>query len=121
MNNNDSNSINLSALKWLYEMESLSSPVLQQNLYENILFAHPKIRDCQVFITPPVSHQKGILVYLKLGFWTKLFNREEVHKTVISIINTLLPSYKVRVVGNVSILKLSQKRVTEMYGGNRCT
>lgn len=109
--------INSSALKWLYEMEALQSPVLRQNLYENVFVAHRGIHDCKIFITPPQTGQKGILIWLKLGFWTKLVHKDEVYALVEQIVNTLLPSFRVRVVADESLLKLAEKRADEIYGG----
>ncbi len=109
--------LNKSALSWLYEMEMLDSPVLRQNLYENIFMAHRGIKDCKVFITPSFTHQRGILIWLKLKFWTRIFDKKIVYDLVASVVSTLLPSYRVRIVEDEYILQLAEKKLSNYYGG----
>lgn len=118
MEMHDAGKTQSAALKWLYEMEALQSPVLRQNLYENVFMAHLGIKDCKLFITPPSTNQKGVLIWLKLKFWSKLFKKEEAYQAVTQVVNNLLPSYRVRVVDDEKILELAEKRMKEMYGGS---
>ena len=109
--------INSSALKWLFEMEALDSPVLLQNLYENVFLSHQGIKDCKIFITPPQTGQKGILVWLKLKFWTRVFHKEEAYSVAEQVIKTLLPSFRVRIVDDEKLLYLAVEKLKEVYGG----
>ena len=118
---NTGQQLNSSALKWLYEMEALDSPILLQNLYENVFLADKRIKDCKIFITPPQTQQKGILVWLKLGFWAKTFHKDQIYLIVEQVIETLLPSYRVRIVDNENILFLAVKRLKELYGDTHAT
>lgn len=107
----------IDALKWLYEMEAVDSPVLRANLYENIFMADKSIDDCAVWVTPSFTYQKGVLVWIKLTRWGKWFKKKEVAARIKSIVNELLPSYDVRIVEDRNILELAQKKVEEVYGG----
>ena len=105
------------ALKWLYEMEAIDSPVLRANLYENIFLSDPGIIDCAAWLTPTFTYQKGVLVWIKLNRRTKWFRKEEAYSRVKEVIKGLLPSYDVRIVEDRNILDMAQKRVEEIYGG----
>lgn len=104
------------ALKWLYEMEIVDNPVLKSNLYENVFMSDSGIQDCAVWIVPEFTHQKGILVWIKLKRWSKWFKKEEVLAKVKNVVKELLPSYEVRVTEDRNILKLAQDKIKEVYG-----
>lgn len=118
MEMHDTGKTQSAALKWLYEMEALDSPVLRQNLYENVYMAHLGIKDCKLFITPSSTNQKGVLIWLGLKFWSKIFKKEEVYLAVTQVVNNLLPSYRVRIVADEKILELAEQKMREVYGGS---
>lgn len=118
MEMNDTGKTQSGALRWLYEMEALQSPVLRQNLYENVYMAHLSIKDCKIFITPPVTGQKGILIWIKLGLWATWFKKDEIYQAVTLVVNNLLPSFRVRIVDDEKILELADQRMREVYGGS---
>ena len=105
------------ALKWLYEMEMVDNPTLKSNLLENLFLIDKSIKDCALFILPSFTHQKGILVYLKLSLWSKWFRKNEIKDRIIQMFNELLPSYSIRIVDNYNILTLAEERVRLVYGG----
>lgn len=105
------------ALKWLYEIEMVDSPTLKLNVVENIFLADKAIKDCSVFILPTFTYQKGVLVYVKLSWFANIFKKDGIYNKVEAVVNELLPSYNVRVVDDFNILKLSQQRIEETYGG----
>lgn len=102
------------ALKWLYEMELLNSPTLKQNLFENIFYSHRGIKDCEIFVT---RDQKGVLVWVKLKLFAKLFQKTEIYGTIESTVKALLPSYRCRVVEDRQIFDLALEKAREMLGG----
>lgn len=102
------------ALQWLYEMEFLNSPALTSNLYENVFLSDERIKDCEIFLT---REQKGVLIWVKLGFFTRFFkNQEQVFLKVRQVIKTLLPSYRVRIVEDRKILEMAIEKARKMYG-----
>ena len=105
------------ALKWLFEMEAVDSPVLRANLYENVYLADRGIVDCAVWITPTFTYQKGILIWVKLGWKAKMFNKDTSFARIKEVVNNLLPSYDIRIVEDMNILELAQKKIEEVYGG----
>lgn len=104
------------ALKWLYEMEAIDSPVLRANLYENIFLADRGIVDCAAWITPTFTYQKGVLIWVKLGWRTKWFGKEIALSRIKGVVKGLLPSYEIRIVEDRNILEMAQKKVEEVYG-----
>jgi hypothetical protein len=112
------NKYNSNALNWLYEMEAIDSPILKQNLYENVLFSDERIKDCAIFVTPQFTYQKGILVYIKLGFFTKLFKRKEIYSNITQVLQRLLPSYNLRIVEDINILQMAEETLRNIYESN---
>lgn len=111
----DDNRLRSGALGWLYEMENLNSPTLQQNLQENILLSNHKIRSCEVLF---IHEFKDIMVYIELGIFAKILKGKSISEDVEMVIKRLLPSFRVRIVLDKKIFDLAFQKVKEYYGGN---
>lgn len=106
--------VNKMALKWMYELEMLSDPTLQKNLKENILISDKNIKECELLI---YQKQKSILVYLEIGFFSKLFKRHnKIAESVNLIVSELLPTFRKRIVFDRAILDLSLQKAKEALG-----
>ena len=110
----DDNKLKTGALSWLYEMEMLSTPTLQNNLQENILLSNPSIQSCQILI---IEDFKDILVFTKLGWFARKFKQKSISSSVESVVKRILPTFRVRVVADKSIFDLALKKVKDYYGG----
>lgn len=113
---NAENNQTSTALKWLYEMEVVNSPMLQANLYENIFLVDQGLVDCAVWIVPAFTYQKGIMVWIKLNTWSTWFRKEEIRSKVKATLNTLLPSYQVRIVEDKKLIELAKSKIQEVFG-----
>lgn len=110
----EDNRLKTGALSWLYEMEVLNSPTLQQNLQENILLSDFRIKSCEILL---LKDFKDILIYIELGFFNRIFRGSTICIEVASLIKRMLPSYRVRVITDRKIFELSLTKVKEYYGG----
>lgn len=102
-------------LRWLQEMQLVSSPQLINNLKLNLFAISRHIRDCEMLIS---NEHKAILIWLELGWFGRKFYRESIISESEDIIQQMLPSFKLRVVTDKAILDLAVKRVKEMLGGS---
>ena len=50
--------------------------------------------------------------------WSKLFRKKEVHSKIEFLIRELLPSYRIRIVDDIKILELAEKKSREIYYGS---
>lgn len=110
----DDNRLKTGALAWMYEMEVLNSPTLRQNLNENILLSDHRVRDCQILL---IQDYKDLMVYVSVGFFSKLFKKREICENVSRVLARILPSYRIRVVTDKNIFNMSLEKVKDFYGG----
>ena len=115
----DKSKQNAQALTWLFEMEMINDPQLKFNLYQNVYICDKRIRDCKIFITPSFTYQKGILIWIKVSWLCRLFKykKKEIEYNINSVMNGLLPSFKIRIIYDEKILALAQSKLEERYGG----
>lgn len=108
----DDNKLKTSALSWLYEMEYLDSPTVQQNLQENILLSDKSIKNCEILI---LRDFKDIMIYIELGIFAKILRGPQIIQNIETIVKRLLPSFRIRVVLDKQILNLTIKKLEEQY------
>lgn len=89
-------------LKWMYELNMLDNPAVITNFYENLYLADKGIQDIEIVLS---KENKTVLVFLKLGFYSRIFKRIEVHGKVTSVIKTLLPEYRSRITEDRAVLE----------------
>lgn len=100
-------------LRWMYDLELVNEPVIQQNFYENIFYANAGIKDLKVFF---IQQQKSVLIYIKLKLWSKWFKKDAIHSEIENIVSMLLPNYRVRIVDDESILETASNLYNDIYG-----
>ena len=101
------------ALKMLYEFEMFDNPVLINNMKMNVLVVSSKIKDVQFLIH---KDNAQLLIFVKISWFAKMFKFNEIQSKVHEIFAQLLPSYRLRVIHDYSILQRSRKIVQEILG-----
>jgi hypothetical protein len=104
-------------LKWLYEMEAVNSPVLQNNLYGN-LYAFPHVKDVELIMD---RYQRKMLIYVKFSWFVQKFlkgRRKELIMAMLDQLQALLPSFEFRIIEDRTLFDLALKRMEQiLFGG----
>lgn len=114
---NDLNRMAPAGLKWLYEMESVNSSTLQNNLYMN-LYAFPNVVDVEMIID---KYQRKMLIYVKFSWFVRKFLKARKRELIIGMLDQLqelLPSFEFRIIEDRKLFDLALKRMEQiLFGG----
>jgi hypothetical protein len=104
------------ALSWLFEMEMLNNPTVLNSVVLNVFKLTKGIVDAEFVVD---MNDKKLLVYLELNFWHKHFKKAQVQAQVLDMLDTVIPSFKKRVVYDKEILEkainiINNKRKQEL-------
>jgi hypothetical protein len=85
------------ALRWLYDLEQVTSPHLLNNLYLNIYAQSSHIKDVDLLID---KENRKMLIYMRFGFIANTFRRVKlkVLKNTLDNVQKLLPAFEFRIV-----------------------
>jgi hypothetical protein len=82
------------ATAWLLELGLLDNPNIKETLILNILKVNDAIKDTQLLID---MNENKMLVFIKLGFWSRVLKRREICSDILDMIASALPSYEFRI------------------------
>lgn len=106
-----------SGLRWLYEIEAVNSPTLQNNLYMNLL-SFPGVVDCEILLD---RYQRKMLIYVKFTWFLRKFRRAERIDLVNSMLDQLqelLPSFEFRIIEDRKLFEKALRRMERaLFGG----
>lgn len=115
---NEINQFVPAGLKWLAEMEAVSSPVLLNMIYGNI-YSFPHVSDSEILID---RYNKRMLVYVKFTWFVRKYWKSRKKLVTISILDQLqelLPSFEFRIIEDKVLFDLAVQRMKEsVLGGN---
>jgi len=90
-------------IKWMYQMELIEDPELISNLKLNILMVSRSIQDVELLSIHNFG-RKEMLVWLDVNWWGSTFLTKRLEENVLGVVSKLLPSFKLRVTLDRSIL-----------------
>jgi hypothetical protein len=103
-------------LKWLFEMDLLDHPQAINTIKLNILSTSKRIKEVELLI---YREKKAMLVYVELSWFGRKFQQRQIISDVYEVISQLLPSFRVRVTEDPTIMRMAVEKVKKaITGGN---
>ena len=97
------------ALAWLAEMDLVTNPAMLNNMILNLLVGVPGVKDANLVID---TQNKKMLIYLELGWFAIRFKAKVIDLHVNDIIKQVLPSWRLRVIFDRTILEKALALIT---------
>ena len=100
----DKHKLQYEGLKWLFEMELLAHPQAINTIKFNILSTSKRIKEVELLI---YREHKSMLVLLELSWFGNKFYKKDIFSDVYDLLSQLLPTFKIRVIGDPKIMELA--------------